>query len=438
MNRRVETPARIAFFEAFNCIMTAVSVFGALMLIELLFAPEELRPWGAVLRAAPVFLAYPLGRLLRTSHPRLAISLGLALSVCLASIPLVVTFRADLAWAMTVPLYPVVAFAVFITPYINGSNLLPPRHFIIGVIIFLADVLFIRIRGIDSYSRPLNITAVLFLCAGLFVYNRESLRTETSPDGKRAKFPKGSRRAGALTVTFFIAVALALANIQALRKFFTELAISIAAAVILFLDWFGRVMGIGTPTQGGSAAPSNDNIMLDGDYTTESDFVQKLWNVVLVLIIIGICIAAVYILIRVIRNLPGGLSGLLQRLFGIQPEENAYIDETEDLGDEQSLGDMLKSGLKKVGDRLRRPPRFEDMPNNREKVRLTYRRSLQRLAKSNRSTLTRTPTELRGELERIAGDPADEFVDIYNRARYSPDEISDSETAVAHEVYRQV
>ncbi len=438
MNRRVETPARIAFFETFNCIMTAASLFGVLVLVELLFAPEALRPWGAVLRASPIFLAYPLGRLLRTVHPKVAISLGLASSVCLASIPLVMMFRADLAWAMMVPIYPLAAFAVFITPYINGSNLLRPRHFIIGVIFFLGDVLFIRIQGVDTYSQPVNITAVLFLCAGLFVYNRESLRSETSPDGKRAKFPKGSRRAGALTVTFFIALALALANVQALRKFFTELAISIASAVILFLDWFGRMMGIGTSGSGGSVTPSNDNIMLGDDYTTESDFVQKLWNVVLILIIIGICVAAVYILIRVLKNLPGGLSGLLHRIFGIKPEENAYVDETEDLGEEQSLGDMLKNGLKKVSERLRRPPRFEDMPNNREKVRLTYRRTLRRITSKNRASIARTPNELKPEVERIAGEPGDEFVDIYNRARYSTEEISDAEAEVAREVYRQV
>ena len=438
MKKRIESPARIVFFEAFNAVMTAAAAFGALMLIELLFAPEELRPWGAILRASPVLLAYPLGRLLRTVHPRISISLGLALSVCLASIPLVMMFQPNLAWVMMLPLYPVVAFAVFITPYINGSNLLPPRHFIIGVILFLADVLFIRIRGIDVYSAPLNITAVLFLCAGLFVYNRESLRTETSPDGKRAKFPKGSRRAGTLTVLLFIGVALALANIQALRKFFTELAISVAAAVILFLDWFGRIMGIGEPSQGGSAAAPSQSFSMEGDYTTESDAVQKFWNVVLVLILIGIAVAAVFILIRVIKNLSGGLSGLLSRLFGIKPEENAYIDETEDLGDEQRLGDMLKNGLQKMGDRLRRPPRFDDMPTNREKVRLTYRRSLHRIAAKNRSSLTRTPIELRGEMERIAGEKAAEFVDIYNRARYSTQEISDGETEVAREVYRQV
>ena len=198
------------------------------------------------------------------------------------------------------------------------------------------------------------------------------------------------------------------------------------------------MMGIGTSGSGGSVTPSNDNIMLGDDYTTESDFIQKLWNVVLILIIIGICAAAVYILIRVLKNLPGGLNGLIQRLFGIKPEENAYIDETEDLGEEQSLADMLKNGIKKVGDRLRRPPRFEDMPNNREKVRLTYRRTLRRISSRNHASLARTPNELRPEVEKIAGEPGDEFVDIYNRARYSTEEISDAETEVARTVYRQV
>ena len=438
MNRRQETKGRIFFFEAFNWVMTTASAWGALMLIELLFAPEELRPWGGVLRSLPCLLSYPMGRMLRTVHPRIGISLGLALAVCLSSIPLTLMFRTDLAWVMMLPLYPLLTFAIFITPYINGSNLLQPRHFIIGVIVFLADVLFIRIRGIGAYSLALNIVSVLFLCAGLFVYNRESLRSETSPDGKRAKFPKGSRRAGALLVLLFIGVALALANINALRQFFIELAISIAAAAILFLDWFGRMMGISEPSQGGSAAPSNDNIMMDGDYTTESGLVQNIWHVVLIIIIIGICVAAVWFLIRLMKNFSGRFTDLLHRLFGIKPEENAYVDETEDLGGEQKLGDAILDGLKRFGDRLKRPPRFDDMPTNREKVRLTYRRTLHRLSAKNRNSLYRTPIELEPEVERITGPAAEEFVDIYNRARYSTEDISDSEAEVARGVYKQV
>lgn len=436
---------RVIFFEIFNATMMAAAAYGMIMLIEMMFAPAHMRPWGGALRLLPCVLAYPAGRILHSAKPKTAISIGLGLSAALAAIPLVMFFRVDLAWILLILILPTVTFGLFVVPFVNGSNLLHAPQFILGVGVFLIDVLVMRLKDISYCAASINTIAVIFLCAGLFLFNRENLRTETSPDGKRTKFPTGIRRSNTIFLVLFIAVAFGLANSGALKQFFTDAFISIVALIVLFLDWFGKMMGIGG--EGGSASPSDENLALPGDYTTESWFVQMLWEIVLCIIIVGIIIAAIYLLIRLGKKISNNLPSLIDRIFGIKQEEEAYIDETEDLSKGQSLADALLNRLKKAADGLKPKPRFEDMPNNREKVRFAYKRALTRVNSRTRGSLAKTPLELAPEVGRAAsgrgmnGDATElaaEFVNIYNRARYSDEEISDADAEVARSINKRV
>ncbi len=434
---------RFVFNEIFNALMCGAIAFAAFALMEIVFTPLHLRPWGGVLRMLPCLAAYPLGRIIRRVNPKIAIGVGIAASVLISAIPLALMFRADLAWSLMVIVTVIMTFTLFIIPFINGSNLMHPTQFIGGMLVFGADVLIMKFSGVDYLAGYINTVGVIVLCAGLFVMNRENLRIETSPDGRRTKFPSGMRFSNSIFILVFIAIAFILANLGTLKQFFVELVISISAGILIFIDWIGGLMGISAPTEGSSDGAGTVDLGLPGDYTTESEGVQLFWEIVMWVIIVALCIAAVFIIIHFAKNFSDRISSFFSKLFAIKPEEVAYVDETEDLADKQKFNLELKKRFKKIAGKLKRPPRFEDMPTNREKVRFTYKRILTRMMSRSYSSVTKTPIELAPSVSssistRREKIPVDEFMDIYNRARYSREEIADEEAEVARKLNRRV
>jgi len=426
---------RKLFNEIFNACMCACIFLGASVLIQKLLM-QDLEPWVGVIYMLPSTLAYPIGRFLHGRRPRVSLVMGALATAALASIPLVLVFGSELQWFLCMISIPLLTFMLFIIPYVLGSNPLSPNFFIIGVAIFVG-VAFVGSRHEAAYTLVTNTVSILFLVVGLFVFNRTGLRSETSPGGGRTKYPAGARRGNTLIVGLFLGIALIAANITAIRDFARELMISVIAAIISFIDWLGSLMGI---NPGDGSSQSMDSPMDFGDGPAEKNpFFEMLWQMLLWIIIIGIAVALIYAIFKFAKKLGPAIRAFLARLFGsMKSQEEAYVDETEDLSKKGGARRDLAAGIRDVLDKLKRPLKFEDMPNNREKVRFTFKQLLGTMSRRDRKVLSSTPYELENAAERYAKESTRDFIEAYNRARYSDEEIPNEAAEIARKINRKL
>ncbi len=430
-------PKRKLFNEAFNFIMSMMLCFPALVILQKIFF-ASLPAWQGIIYMLPCLICYPAGRLLHSKKPFLAIPLGLLLSTALSLISAKFISLFGLLPIIGYILTGIGAFLLFCTPYISGSNIMGAKRFLTGVITFVAAA-FIGGSHSEAYSPYVNVLAVIFLIIGLFVFNREHLRDETKSGKDKTHFPPGMRRNNAIIIFIFILVALAIANMDSLKTGAADFAILIASLIFMFLDWMGKMQGVSE--NAGNSEGSSGDFLGFGDPIKESNpIVETLVHYLTIAIIILICVGILIFIYKLCKKFLPTLLDFLSRLFSnIKPEnEQTFIDETEELLED---GSFRKQVIKNIRDFIKKisykAPKFDDMPNNREKVRFVYKAMVKQAYKSNKSVLTNTATEFLSS-DAAGSASAIEFANTYNRARYSDEDISDSEASFAKKILRDL
>jgi hypothetical protein len=78
------------------------------------------------------------------------------------------------------------------------------------------------------------------------------------------------------------------------------------------------------------------------------------------------------------------------------------------------------------------------MPDNRAKVRFVFKQLLKRLSLGKSYLLSNTPNELVSEANFVLKEDTEEFIQTYNRARYSDSDVSDSDAELAKTILRRI
>ncbi len=412
---------RRLFNEVFNAAMSALILLPALVVIQKVFL-SELTSWLGVLFLCPSAICYPAGRLLRNRDKQLALTLGVVIAAACV-LPAIIVFAGKVSVLST--LFTLLCgigcgIALFLIPFISGSNLASGKCYVAGLILY---VLAIAIGGDTSYSVALNTCAVVLLICGLFVFNLEGLRNATSSGGGRARYTKGMRRNNFIIIGIFVVLALLLANIRAIKDGAVAAGMLVVNGILYFLKYSADLNGVpsGEGTDEGSG--SMDMSGLGAEAHVAGPLEQIFWKVLLYAIIARIIVVVCLLLYKLIRKLLARFSGLLDRLMGrLSPQNEDYIDETEDLDGEKEKRTPFLGRLRA---RFARRAKFSDMETNRARVRFAMREFLRKNPGSSRFA---TPNELHDELEQAAGG---DFSEIYNRARYSTDEPSAEDAEVA-------
>lgn len=420
---------RKLFNEIFNAAMSALVLFPALVALQKLLMPEA-PTWIGVLWMLPVAACYPAGRLLRDRDKQSALTLGVVIAAACA-LPVSIAFAGKISVLSTLFLFLLClgcGIAMYLIPFIAGSNIASGKYFVAGLALYVAAL---AIGGDPGYSVALNTCAVVLLISGLFVFNLEGLRSATAPSGGKVRFPKGMRRNNLIIIGVFVVLATLLANIKAIKDAAVAAGMWIADKFIEFLQFMGDVNGVPEGDAAGNGVGGGDvGIGLSGPAHIASALEVFLWNAVLFIIIGGIILVLCFILYKLIRKLLGtNFGALLDKLLGrLSPQSEDYIDETEDLDGEREKGDGL---LTRMRSRFARRAKFGDMPTDRAKVRFAMREFLR---KDRQALRPRTPNELSRDLERAAGSYGADFVEIYNRVRYSTDEPNSGDVETARKL----
>lgn len=419
---------RKLFNEIFNAAMSALVLFPALVAIQKLLLPEA-KTWLGVLWMLPVAICYPVGRFVRGRERQTALSICFV-AAALCALPASIAFAGSISVMSVIFLFLLClgcGVVMFIIPYIAGSNLASGKYFVAGLALY---VVALALGGDAGYSVALNSCAVVLLISGLFVFNLEGLRSATAPSGGKARFPRGMRRNNLIIIGIFVVLALLLANIKAIKDAAVAAGVWVTDKFIGFLQFMGDVNGV--PEGDGAIGGGGDMGVggLTADPHIASGLENLLWKILLYIIVGGIILAICFVLYKLIRKLlKTNFGALLDKLLGrLSPSTEDYVDETEDIDGEREKGAGLFSRMRA---RFTRRAKFGDMPTDRAKVRFAMREFLR---KDRQALRPRTPNELSKDLEKAAGSYGTDFVEIYNRVRYSGAEPSSADVETARKL----
>ncbi len=306
------------------------------------------------------------------------------------------------------------------------------------MVYFFAYLVCLVAPGSDTYLPLLTAGGLIASASALLVVNRDVLilasRSELSRFGALTAVKRNNR----LFACAIFLLTAAIAGFNALKYWVKS---AVKAVLSFILDFISSLSSPPhqLPQEGGNDLPEPG---LPPGGSNAAD----IWGLIAMITSMIVFAALAFLLARLIFRLCKAylprLIGLLTDLFKGNAEmaQVYYRDEQESLLDFKSLlGDAIKGIRRRLDRRKPREPSWDDLQDNRERVRFLYRSVLKRAQKEGFiPKASRTPGETIRDLT-ISGslDPglSDKLSTTYGIARYGLGEISDRET---EELRRQI
>lgn len=399
--------------EVIGFALTMLLTFAVALLLERILLPGAAWYSRAILYW-PLALPYLAGRLSnagRTQHPWLVLlAEGVSVLLALALIFLQLPERSSLAylfWALSV--FPGVAM------FVVGRICVPvyPQWIAIGtVVLYLADIVifYVAFSYRDTVS-PLTICALVSFFLYLFSANSKGLWDGAHAQQGQGSLPTGLRGRNALLLTGFSAVCVVLVLTGVLQTVLGFVLGTLWRGLVWLWNWFWSLF----PEDSGGPVPQSPPTQepMEMPDVPESDLIRMLIILFVSLIVLAALIALVVNLMR----LGFHFKGRLRRPRWLRRHQETNTDETdveEDLFDWNRFWGRGRDYLRGLGDRLRRPKRFSDMPDDESRVRFAYR-ALLRSPAAGENTRCATPRELGA---RTGSGEVAAFTAGYGRFRY--------------------
>lgn len=397
-----------------NFLLTAAFAFSLLVLME------QLPAWGwewysRSLRALPVVLCFVFGLVARRGGRLRYVLLPISELVAVAAIWLLLPTHSGFEIAYLV--FSVLLGAGVFLLGLRGDQPFPPKVALAAIVVYIFDCVYFYLNtGVKNEIMPVTYCALGAFLLSLYSFNSNSLNNglHNVKGGTVMVVPAGLRSRNIIMLTFFLAVTVPLASLSFLHK-----GLSAGLGFIMRCIW----NIISALTSGG------------GDYSFDSSSQQKdelpetsialdpgssdgvFVPVFIIIMLILALIAAICIFVPKSggRGGRGRFREWMKKLFAVRNVE-AYEDSVERLLDWKGLIRKGKKGVKSFFTRIASvPEKFEDMPDERMKVRFAYKYLL-KSSRVNRRAVYYTPAELGAELEM---EEVQALGEAYNIARYN-------------------
>ena len=400
-----------------NLLLSAFFAFGVLAFLEQFSGNGW--PWfSRCLRCWPLvicFLAGFVGRLLyRWRYPLMAVSVLVALGIMISIWPNL--HGLDIAYLVCAAIMGAVMFLLGL----RGEEPFPPKLAVASLLIYIGSCLYFFLGAYELKDfQPLCWCGLVSFCLSLYSFNAASLHTgvHNVKGGETMAIPSGIRGRNLVILTIFLIAAILVGSLGVLHRFLSGTSRWILSVIAAFIKFMAGMGGSGvmqpsaaTPTPEETPAPAEISMEDAGDPAF----------VIFYIILLGVG-AVVFLLLAlgfIREGRKGGFghrfSDWVKGLFRTK-EILEYEDDVERTGD-------LRTALAEGGRRARRwlqklrekPERFEDMPDDRMRLRFAYKA----LLKSGRLSgwiPSATPKEVGGKLQTEA---LKELTDAYCAARY--------------------
>lgn len=390
-------------------------------------------------------IGFFLGRYSMTKPMNVSIALSIVSLVSASVLALILCPGLTLVTLLTVLLTAFFSVFFFFSARKAGYTVYAPM-ITSGILLHILVLIFCTgLQWPDNAARFTSLIAVLFFLLALFAFSAKGLRKsmhKTSGD-RRVIYPAGIQMGNFLLVTGFILVAAFLSNIYPIFYIFSRGFKYVIQALIAFFGFFSGLFTrrtVGTDIEEAAASESiAEDSILNAEPKGEASWITTGVEIFAFLLVMAFVVYALYKLIQKIRKsgtrLPGFLRNLRDKFAPVAEED--YIDETESLFDAKQLlsdaGARMKGALHKLRER---PQKIDDFPDNRMKVRFVFQQLLKRVKTRDPSAAAKTPNEIYSA-EYPGEEDFREFMDYYNEAKYSKEDVPDDAVNCAREILKQ-
>lgn len=296
----------------------------------------------------------------------------------------------------------------------------------------------------EEVNRLVSVVAIVFFLLSLFAMNAKGLRKSLHRGNgqKSVAYPSGMQNGNFLLVTGFIIIAAFISNIYPIFNLFSQLFAHVIGAIIaaftFFISLFDR-RAVAADIEEGVSQEAAENSIMNAEPKGEAAWVTKSVEifafVVVMLLLIYVAFKAYQKLRQSGLKIPRFLQNLKDKFAPVTEED--FIDETENLFDAKTLltdtGDRLKKTWKKLRER---PQKIDDFPDDRMKLRFTFQQLLKRVVQRDPKAASKTPNEI-FQQEYPGEEDFKAFMDYYNLARYSNEDIPEDAVDCAREILKQ-
>ena len=414
-----------------NLLLSAFFAFGILVFLEQ-FSRTGWAWYSRSLRCWPILLCFlvgMVGRLVpRWKYPLLGASVLVALGIM---VPFWPAFSGlDIAYLVCAA---IMGGVLFILGH-RGEEPFPAKVAVASLLVYLAACLYFFLGDYELRDfQPLCWCGLAAFCLSLYSFNGASLYigVHNAKGGESMAIPSGIRGRNLVLLTVFLIAAVLIGSLGFLHRFLSGAGmwlVSIFAGFIRFMAGLGGGSGMmkpssATPEPEETEGPGLAGIVEDGDPT----FV--------VFYAILLCVCAVIFFLLAYGFIKEGKNGgaghrfadWVRGLFRTK-EILEYEDDVERTAD---LRDVLAEGGRKARKWIRKlrekPERFEDMPDDRYRLRFAYKA----LLKSGRVAgwiPSATPKEVGGKMQTQA---LKDMTEAYCAARYDLERDVTPEQAAA-------
>lgn len=287
--------------------------------------------------------------------------------------------------------------------------------------------------------------AIAFFLLSLFAFSSNGLRRSMhrgSAD-KRVTYPAGMQMGNFLLVCGFILIAGFISNIYPIFQLFSQGFSVVLKALLAILAFIGSLFDRRTISQqpideGGTEVAASDNIM-NYEAKGEASWVTTAVEIFAFICVMLFVLYAIYKIIKKMQEagvrLPGFMRNIRDKFAPVVEED--YVDESESLFDMKKMLADTRESMKKALQKLReRPQKLDDFKDNKMKVRFAFQQMLKKVKTRDPRAISKTPNEIyRAEYD--GEEEFREFLDYYNQAKYSDDELPDDAGECARAILKQ-
>ena len=433
-------------FEIINFLMALLLVIPLGVFIEQMCG---LPLYRCCLIPCVAVLGFLIGRFSMTKPMQVSI----ALSVAGLAVSTIVAAALSLSIGRVLPTVLITLLTAFFSVFYffsarkAGYTIYAPMA-VSGILLHLLVLLFCTgLQWPERVGRFTSAVAIVFFLLTLFAFSAKGLRRSVhrGSGDRRVKYPAGMQMGNFLLVTGFILVAAFISNIYPLFRLFSAafaVVIRIIIAIFAFISslFDRRTVALGEETVEESIASvaSEDNIMAY-DPKGEATWVTTAVEVFAFICVLLFFLYAAYKLIRKLQSsgmqLPGFLRDLRDRFAPVADED--YVDENESLFDMKTMLSDVRGNVSGALKRFReRPQKIDDFPDDRMKVRFVFQQLLRRVRLRDQAAPSRTPNEIYAR-EYEGEQDFRQFMDYYNLARYTEDDLPADAGDLARSISKQ-
>ncbi|MDF2725612.1 MAG: hypothetical protein K0Q59_5289, partial [Paenibacillus sp.] len=300
---------------------------------------------------------------------------------------------------------------------------------------FFTSLLYPFFRNTEPYTTWINLFGIVTLAITLYQTNRSTLAKESLESGalKLTRIGKETLfRNRALLITLFtIIVAIAA------LPFLIYAAKQVWSAFIALLKWLAS--SFTTDDFDRPLEEMGDSYLQPSEPSLFALIMQKVIVVVAIIVIVALAALLIYALYKLIRRWLKRFLGWYGERLEKDPKEG-YVDEKEKLLESKEwVGEAFNRVKQRIAGWLHKEPGWDELADNRERVRHAYRRLLLgRIARGYSFDAALTPRETGGEMGRRAPLEADESatIPLYEDVRYGDREPTDEQAAAVKPLFR--